>query len=85
MAGFLLINERLGEDGIAGEDDGDGDDVEEGGGEPPHHPVRFTLPDPHRELVGWTDPYEVEVCEYPGQAEGEAPGYHDAQVGESQH
>ena len=85
MVGFLLVNHRLGEDGVTGEDDGDGDDVEEGRGQPPHHPVRFTLPDPHRELVCRTDPDEVEVSEYPGEAEGETPGYHDAKVGESQH
>ena len=85
MVGFLLVNHRFGEDGVTGEDDGDGDDVEEGGCQPPHHPVRFTLPDPHRELVRRTDPDEVEVSEYPGEAEGETPGYHDAKVGESQH
>ena len=85
MVGFLLINQGLREDGVTSEDDGDGDDVEEGRSEPPHHPVRFTFSDPHRQLVCWTDPNEVEVCEYPGQPEGETPGYHDAKVGESQH
>ena len=85
MVGFLLVNQRLGEDGVTGEDDGDGDDVEEGRGQPPHHPVRFALEDPHRELVGGTDPDEVEVCEDPGETEGQTPGDHDAQVGESQH
>ena len=85
MVSFLLINQGLREDGVTSEDDGDGDDVEEGRSEPPHHPVRFTLSDPHRQLVCWTDPNEVEVGEYPGQPEGETPGYHDAKVGKSQH
>lgn len=31
------------------------------------------------------DPDKVEVGEYPGQPKGQAPGDHDAQVGESQH
>ena len=82
MVGFLLLNQRSGEDGVAGEDDGDGDDVEEGRGQPPHHPVRFALEDPHRELVGGTDPDEVEVGEGPGKAKGKTPAHHDTKVGE---
>ena len=42
-------------------------------------------PDAHGDLVGGADPDKVEVGEYPGQPEGQAPGDHDAQVGESQH
>ena len=63
----------------------DQDDLQEGGGGPPDHPVWFTLLDPHGELVGGADPYEVEVGEYPGQSEGEAPGDHDAEVGQGHH
>ena len=39
-------------------------------------------PDPHCELVGGTDPDEVEVGERPGKAKGEPPTHHDTQVGE---
>ena len=87
MVGLLLVlgDERVREEGVAGEDDRDGDDVKEGGGGPPDHPVRLDLPDPHGELVCGTDPDEVEVCEDPGQAEGQAPGDHDAEVGEGHH
>ena len=35
--------------------------------------------------MGGADPDKVEVGEYPGQPEGQAPGDHDAQVGERQH
>ena len=35
--------------------------------------------------MGGADPDKVEVCEDPGQPEGQAPGDHDAQVGEGQH
>ena len=59
--------------------------MEEGGRHPPHHPVGLALPDAHGELVGRADPDEVEVCEDPWQTEGQAPGDHDAEVGEGQH
>ena len=38
-------------------------------------------PDPHCELVGGTDPDEVEVGEGPGKAEGKTPAHHDSQIG----
>ena len=60
----------------------DQDDLQEGGGGPPDHPVWFTLLDPHGELVGGADPYEVEVGEGPWKAKGETPTHHDAKIGE---
>ena len=39
-------------------------------------------PDPHCELVGGTDPDEVEVGEGPGKAKGKTPAHHDTKVGE---
>ena len=58
-----------------------------------HHSIRYGFnflgrgvtaapPDPHGELVCRADPDEVEVGEGPGQAEGQAPAHHDAQVRE---
>ena len=35
--------------------------------------------------MGGADPDKVEVGQDPGQSEGQAPGDHDAQVGEGQH
>ena len=46
---------------------------------------KLDLPDAHGDLVGGADPDEVEVCEDPGQPEGQPPRDHDPQVGEGQH
>ena len=39
-------------------------------------------PDSHGELMSGANPDEVEVSKGPGQAKGEPPAHHDAQVGE---
>ena len=73
------------EEGGGDDHGGDQEDVDAAGHHPPDHAVRLQLPDAHGELVGGADPDEVEVCQDPGEAEGEAPADHDAEVGQRQH
>ena len=89
-----------GDGGGGGQADAQQHNVEASRGDPPQHPIGFQLsgnsrgirfvlvvtsPDPHCELVGGTNPDEVEVGKSPGKAKGETPTHHDTQVGEENH